>query len=296
MAGLSVVERIEARRSPTSSSPLRRSVADVDSLDSDEGEGGPSATIAALRALQRQIARLDRDRYAALSKAAMLRSEIGELEEALAGAEREAAVERPQVDVRAATAASLAAVDAEERAVAALEDDIAALREEALVAAGARAKMQHRRDAAVAAAQARRAYADARLEALEGEDAAADHELLKRHAAETKVSEYERRLEAERALRDSLHEALEEMIEVNKRLASKPRYARKTSASSRKEAKQPPLVAFLRSSAKHQSLRPPPPKAQGATTTKKKKKPRAARSRSRRRRSRSAARRDDSYY
>ncbi|KAH8060108.1 hypothetical protein JL722_5065 [Aureococcus anophagefferens] len=101
----------------------RRVVADVDALDAADDETGPAATIAALKSLQRQIGCLDRDRYGALSRAALLRQEIGELErslEQLAGAAR---AERAHVDVRGATAAGLEACEREEKAAAALEDD-----------------------------------------------------------------------------------------------------------------------------------------------------------------------------
>lgn len=258
----------------------RRVVADVDALDAADDETGPAATIAALKSLQRQIGRLDRDRYGALSRAALLRQEIGELEQSLEQLAGAARAERAHVDVRGATAAGLEACEREEKAAAALEDDVAALRDDLLRAQAARAQAQARRDAAVAAAAARRARADERLAALEGEDAAADAELVKRHAADARLARYESRLVKERALRDSLHEALEEMIAVNKRLAAKPRYARRTAASAKKAAKRPPLVAFLRGCSQ-----PPPrtPRPRGAT-------PPPPPSRASRRRSRSRSR------
>ncbi|KAH8057092.1 hypothetical protein JL721_9832 [Aureococcus anophagefferens] len=171
----------------------RRVVADVDALDAADDETGPAATIAALKSLQRQIGRLDRDRYGALSRAALLRQEIGELEQSLEQLAGAARAERTHVDA-------------------------------------ARAQAQARRDAAVAAAAARRARADERLAALEAKARRRAREAARR----TRGSRATSRLVKERALRDSLHEALEEMIAVNKRLAAKPRYARRTAASRRR--------------------------------------------------------------
>ncbi|KAH8095026.1 hypothetical protein JL720_2295 [Aureococcus anophagefferens] len=233
----------------------RRVVADVDALDAADDETGPAATIAALKSLQRQIGRLDRDRYGALSRAALLRQEIGELEQSLEQLAGAARAERAHVDVRGATAAGLEACEREEKAAAALENDVAAL---ATTCCGPRPPGPRPRRGATPPSPPPRpgARADERL-AAPRRDAAATRA---REAARggRALARYESRLVKERALRDSLHEALEEMIAVNKRLAAKPRYARRTAASAKKAAKRPPLVAFLRAAPSRRRARPGP--------------------------------------
>jgi len=226
-----------------------RAVADLsDSEDSDRAGAGGRQTIAALKALQKQICKLEKERYAALSRAALLRQEIADLDATLEEQASTAVLARPTADVAAATAGAaqrVAAAEAERDGAAA---DLAALRDAVLAAANGTARAAARLDAAVANASARRAAADTRLEALARDDATADAELLRRHAAETRLASYERRLAHERQLRFSLHDALEEMLAVNKRLAAVPRYARETTASKRAVTRRPPLNDYLRDS------------------------------------------------
>ena len=85
----------------------------VADLSDPEGEG-PTATIAALKALQKQIGRLDRDRYAALSRAALLRQEIAEFEAALE--EQASRTTAPIHELRRKTAARQPAGKAKPRA------------------------------------------------------------------------------------------------------------------------------------------------------------------------------------